>query len=65
MQEDVSLNPRIGAVEIEHIVTATRKNVVVILDNRLAGTVAAGEIHDVVVPRGAAEKIVAHNAAPA
>ena len=64
VQEDVAFNPGVCAIEIEFVIAATGEDVVDELnDGRRA--VAAGEINDVVVAHGQAEKVPDENAASA
>src|ERR1051325_4368649 len=66
VHENVAFDPRIGAVQVEHVVSRTSKDIIVVLDNRLAEiTIAAGKVHDVHAAAGGAEKAFAHDPAPA
>ena len=65
VEKDVALDPRVGAVQIKLVIGGSRKNIVQKLDDSLIGTVASGEVHDVVVPDGSSEKGVAQDPAPA
>src|SRR4051812_962318 len=64
VKEDISLDPRIGAVEIEVIVACAVKDIVDHLQNG-ARTVAACKIHSVIVPKRMPEIVVAQNSMPA
>ena len=66
VEKDVTLDPGIGAVQVEHVVARAREDVIVELDDSFAEVpIATGEIHNVVVPGGSAKEAVAHYAAPA
>src|SRR5204863_4027315 len=60
VHENVALDPRVGAVEIEMVVTRAIEDVVDDLENR-SGPLAAREINRVVETPGVAEIIVAEN----
>jgi len=56
MQEDITLDPGISAVEVEHIVTGAGEHVVDELHNRCR-PVAAGEIDHVIITIRRAKKV--------
>src|SRR5207237_4283675 len=62
MQEDVSFDPSIRAVQVEHVVAGPDEDVVDELNNRRR-SVASREIYDVVVAVGRSEKVPQANAA--
>ena len=64
VQEDVSLDPRIRAVEVEQVVIAAHEDVVDDLENR-ARSIAAGEVERVIVALDLAPEVARENAAPA
>src|SRR2546426_1411737 len=65
VQEDVALDPGIGAVEVQLIIARAGKDVIQKLDNG-AGPIATGEINHVVVADGNAKEVARKNAvAPA
>src|SRR4029450_6026001 len=62
VHENVALNPSVRPIQIKAVVLRTGENVVNELNDRRAGAVAAGEIHDVAVTDGAAEEVPQENA---
>src|SRR5262249_35823991 len=62
VQENISFDPPVGAVEVEAIVLPSAENVLDEVNDRLAGAVSAGKIHDVIVTEGAAKKVSQKNA---
>src|SRR2546421_202199 len=62
VQEDVALDPRVGAVEVQLIVARAGKNVIQKLDNGLVGPIAAGEINHVAIADGKAKEVARENA---
>jgi hypothetical protein len=63
VQKNVSFDPRIGAVEVEDVIIGTNEDVVEELDDR-PGTVAASEIHGIVVADRLADKVSLEDTAP-
>src|SRR5439155_6840859 len=64
VHEDIALDPRVSAVEIEVIVRGAVEDVVDDLENR-PGPLAAGKIDGVVEAPGVTEIVVAENSAAA
>src|SRR5206468_2861846 len=63
VQEDVALDPGIGAVEIEAVVVAAGDNIFDEMDDRVRA-IAAGEIDDIIVAGGLAEEVAQEQAVP-
>src|SRR5256885_2353069 len=64
VHEDIALDPRVGAVEIEVVVRGAVEDVVDDLKNR-AGPLAPGKVDRVVEAPGVAEIVVAENSVAA
>src|ERR1035441_7199310 len=66
MHENIALNPRISAVQVQNVIGGAGEDVVVILDDRLTQVaIPAGIIHDVVVAAGRAKEAFPHDPMPA
>src|SRR5207249_4319473 len=63
VQEDVALDPSIGAIDVEAVVIAPGNNVANKMHNRIAA-LAAGEINDIIVVVRMAKKVAQEKAVP-
>src|SRR5881296_305852 len=64
VEEDISLDPRVGAVEIQDIVVRADEDILEELDNR-SRSIAPGKINRVIVARWLAEEVAQEQAASA
>ncbi len=60
VHKDVSLHPRVRAVEVETVVVAAAEHILDKVNNR-AGPIAAGEIHHVVIANRLTEEVPREN----
>src|SRR5439155_1928575 len=65
VQKDVSLDPRIRAIEVEPVIIAAGDDVINELHDRLARPVSSSEINHVIVAVRLAEKVAQENSASA